>query len=165
MSANDSRGTQMFNVQTPFPPTDLNLLLLNTALSLRGRFITRSPHPAEQQEAASSRSSIPLRSIGAGYASRKTHGRASTAIDAFFFNDPYFPRPLSLNAHEQEIWDAFSNAYLKTGEEILVAKQDQEIKKMPARFIQMYYKGATEARGNEGGSRKATDGSASILSR
>lgn len=66
MSVNDSKGTQEFKIQIPFSPAEQNLLLLNTSLSLRGRIITRPPHSAEQQEAASSRSSLPLRSIGAG---------------------------------------------------------------------------------------------------
>lgn len=66
MSVDDSKGTQVFNVQIPLSPADQNLLLLDMALPLRSRFISRSTHPAGQQEAASSRSSMPLRSIGAG---------------------------------------------------------------------------------------------------
>lgn len=69
-------------------------------------------------------------------AEKRTAG-LQLAVDAFFFNDPYFPRPLSPNPYEQEIWEAFSNAYLEAGKKIFMAEQDEEIKNLPARFIQI----------------------------
>jgi hypothetical protein len=57
------------------------------------------------------------------------------AISAFFKNDPYYPRPLSTNAHEQELWDAFRATYLATSSAILSDETDVAIRELPERFI------------------------------
>ncbi|KAL5119173.1 hypothetical protein ACEQ8H_002881 [Pleosporales sp. CAS-2024a] len=34
-------------------------------------------------------------------------------IKAFWFNDPYYPRPMATNARDKELWNAFSSHYLE----------------------------------------------------
>ncbi|MCJ1389130.1 hypothetical protein MMC18_001984 [Xylographa bjoerkii] len=68
-------------------------------------------------------------------ADRRTES-VQMAVDAFFQNDPYYPRPLSSNPHEQSIWTIFRDNYLFTGKTLL-EKEEEELKEMPDRFISL----------------------------
>jgi hypothetical protein len=39
----------------------------------------------------------------------------ATAVQAFFINDPYFPRPLSTSSTMQRLWEKFRQGYLDSG--------------------------------------------------
>jgi hypothetical protein len=43
----------------------------------------------------------------------------ATAVQAYFLNDPYFPRPLSTNIDEKILWSRFEAGYLETGREAI----------------------------------------------
>lgn len=72
---------------------------------------------------------------GKSPAEKRTKG-VQMAVDAFFRNDPYFPRPLSAKSDEQALWKFFRGIYLDTGEAIL-GKEEDEIRDLPKRFIDM----------------------------
>jgi hypothetical protein len=71
-----------------------------------------------------------------------------TAVQAFFINDPYFPRPLCEDGVEKELWAAFVKAYLETGD-VVMAKSMQMQKpwegeldmSMPEKFIEACVEG------------------------
>lgn len=56
------------------------------------------------------------------------------AVDAFFRNDPYYPRPPSSNDNEKLLWDNFSQAYLYAASKILSTEEDV-IQQLPKQFI------------------------------
>lgn len=58
------------------------------------------------------------------------------AVDSFFRNDPYYPRPLSSNDHAKMLWQTFRDAYLSTGKTILDGAMP-EVRELPVRFITM----------------------------
>ena len=58
------------------------------------------------------------------------------AVAAFFRNDPYYPRPLSSNAHEQRLWRTFRDAYRKIGR-LLLKDERPGVRELPDRFITM----------------------------
>lgn len=49
-------------------------------------------------------------------------------VDAFYWNDPYYPRPTSKNSKDRELWKIFANHYLEVSAELV--SHD-----MPKRFI------------------------------
>jgi hypothetical protein len=66
----------------------------------------------------------------------------ATAVQAFFINDPYFPRPLTANSSEQRLWKRFQQGYLEVGKKaILISMKEQRPWKgefemdLPERFI------------------------------
>ena len=59
------------------------------------------------------------------------------AVDAFFRNDPYCPKPLSSNTHEQSLWKVFRAVYLITAKAVLEKEDDKELRGLPDRFISL----------------------------
>ncbi|KIW16520.1 hypothetical protein PV08_06575 [Exophiala spinifera] len=45
------------------------------------------------------------------------------AVDAFFLNDPYYPRPCESSRVQQELWNSFVRSYLNTADTILGGHQ------------------------------------------
>ena len=56
------------------------------------------------------------------------------AVNAFFRNDPYFPRPLCDDSQDEELWQTFQDAYLARDQRLL-AEKDKEIQMLPQYFI------------------------------
>ncbi|KAF2737693.1 hypothetical protein EJ04DRAFT_591237, partial [Polyplosphaeria fusca] len=54
-------------------------------------------------------------------------------VQAFFQNDPYFPRPPAELPQDQELWDTFAARYLEFSASLV----EQEIKDLPNRFIEL----------------------------
>ena len=52
------------------------------------------------------------------------------AVDAFFLNDPYYPRP------GRALWEKFRGVYLSTSRRILVERQGQAFEALPNLFIE-----------------------------
>ena len=56
------------------------------------------------------------------------------AVTAFLTSDPYYPKPNSSDPNEQRLWQAFRNAYLSAGCEILKREEDATTE-LPSLFI------------------------------
>lgn len=56
------------------------------------------------------------------------------AVDAFYLNDPYYPRPGSSVAQDVELWRAFRDRYLEKSREII--GDDEDRRSLPASFVQ-----------------------------
>ncbi|KAJ5381947.1 zinc finger protein-domain-containing protein [Penicillium cataractarum] len=61
-------------------------------------------------------------------------GLVSHLVQAFFDNDPYYPRPHGEGDIERELWDAFATTYSQKAEQILQDK-DKRLVDLPSRFI------------------------------
>ncbi len=48
-----------------------------------------------------------------------------TAVQAFFINDPYFPRPLTSNPGGQKLWKKFKEEYLQIGKQAIEHSQKE----------------------------------------
>ncbi|TKA59148.1 hypothetical protein B0A55_11931 [Friedmanniomyces simplex] len=59
-----------------------------------------------------------------------TAARAESAADAFFVNDPYFPKPLPDQPSDEHLWTTFKTAYLKTSK-LLLALEEFETEELP----------------------------------
>ncbi|KAH7304980.1 zinc finger protein-domain-containing protein [Stachybotrys elegans] len=55
------------------------------------------------------------------------------AIQAFFINDPYYPRPRQESRLQQELWNSFVRSYLATSD--MVLDDEQEYRVLPRKFI------------------------------
>ncbi len=59
-------------------------------------------------------------------------------VDAFFRNDPYYPRPLSSNQHEQSLWSVFETTYLNVAATVLSGDDEKTgVQALPKRFMEM----------------------------
>ena len=58
----------------------------------------------------------------------------SMVVGSFFRNDPYYPRPLSSNELENELWETFYKSYLWAGSKLLDEKEPG-IRELPRRFL------------------------------
>jgi hypothetical protein len=72
------------------------------------------------------------------------------AVQAFFINDPYYPRPLSNKAAQQSLWKAFKVGYMQASDWAL-AKAEKHEKALPAMFLDACRR-ATKASAKSGGS-------------
>ncbi|QDS71886.1 hypothetical protein FKW77_010179 [Venturia effusa] len=59
------------------------------------------------------------------------------AVNAFFANDPYYPRPLTETSFRQKLWTSFKKGYLDLSNEIMAGESDPDVKTLPARFLEM----------------------------
>ncbi|KAK7524245.1 zinc finger protein-domain-containing protein [Phyllosticta citriasiana] len=60
-----------------------------------------------------------------------------SAVDAFWLNDPYYPRPPrgdGVEAFEGALWDAFVARYLEVADRIL-ACEEAEVRRLPRMFV------------------------------
>ncbi|KAI4129772.1 MAG: hypothetical protein LQ338_002082 [Usnochroma carphineum] len=57
------------------------------------------------------------------------------AVEAFYRNDPYFPRPGSNNPNNQALWDEFKDCFLETSNDILA--QESPEARLPALWVDM----------------------------
>jgi len=57
----------------------------------------------------------------------------SHLVQAFFQNDPYYPRPHCNDGNDQSLWSTFSVSYRQKGNEIL--GEDERLVDLPGRFI------------------------------
>jgi hypothetical protein len=64
----------------------------------------------------------------------KDESGVELAVQAFFINDPYYPRPLSNKAAEQNLWKAFKAGYMQASDWAL-AKAEKHEKALPAMFL------------------------------
>lgn len=55
------------------------------------------------------------------------------AVEAFYLNDPYYPRPCEESNIQQELWNSFDRSYLGTADIIL--RDQEEYRVLPRRFI------------------------------
>ncbi|OAP56872.1 hypothetical protein AYL99_08984 [Fonsecaea erecta] len=55
------------------------------------------------------------------------------AVEAFFLNDPYYPRPCERSKVQEELWNSFVRSYLDTADIIL--RDQKENRVLPRRFI------------------------------
>lgn len=58
------------------------------------------------------------------------------AVQAFFLNDPYYPRPLGAMNADLDLWQAFQDRYLERSREILAGEDEKGIRSLPGRFIE-----------------------------
>ncbi len=58
------------------------------------------------------------------------------AVQAFYRNDPYFPRPLSNISTDCNLWTVFAEGYDAAGNEVLTDEDDDGVKALPKIFIQ-----------------------------
>ncbi|KAJ4338716.1 hypothetical protein N0V95_007987 [Ascochyta clinopodiicola] len=59
-------------------------------------------------------------------------------VDAFFVNDPYYPRPHSTNPKDQDLWTLFRKTYEDFGQKALKwQKMDAQFFKLPGQFMDM----------------------------
>jgi hypothetical protein len=58
------------------------------------------------------------------------------AVQAFYRNDPYFPRPLGSTSIDHELWDAFVNGYVTVADEVLAEEDDDWVKALPKKFVE-----------------------------
>lgn len=58
------------------------------------------------------------------------------AVEAFFLNDPYYPRPLGAVTSELDLWQAFQDRYLERSREIVAEEDEEGMKSLPERFIE-----------------------------
>lgn len=61
-------------------------------------------------------------------------GLISHLVQAFFDNDPYYPRPCGEGDIERELWDSIATMYSQKAGQILQGK-DQRLFSLPGRFI------------------------------
>ena len=55
------------------------------------------------------------------------------AVEAFFLNDPYYPRPCERSRLQQELWNSFVRSYLSTADAVL--GMHKELRVLPRKFI------------------------------
>jgi len=58
------------------------------------------------------------------------------AVQAFYRNDPYFPRPLSSTSIDRELWDTFVEEYVAMANEVLAEEDDDLVKALPKMFVE-----------------------------
>lgn len=58
------------------------------------------------------------------------------AVEAFFLNDPYYPRPMGAVTSDLDLWQAFQDRYLKRSREIVAGEDGEGMKSLPERFIE-----------------------------
>lgn len=61
------------------------------------------------------------------------------AVEAFFLNDPYYPRPATGMDRDEELWRVFRDRYLERSREVIDKKEEgpEEVElSMPERFIE-----------------------------
>jgi hypothetical protein len=61
------------------------------------------------------------------------------AVDAFWGNDPYFPRPGRTDPKDVKLWSVFRGRFLEVGKEILGAREDEDVdaRKLPGLWVEM----------------------------
>lgn len=57
------------------------------------------------------------------------------AVEAFFLNDPYYPRPLGAVSADQQLWKVFQDRYLERSNQIMAGEDSDEVRALPGRFI------------------------------
>lgn len=62
------------------------------------------------------------------------------AVEAFFLNDPYYPRPLGAVKSDLDLWQAFQDRYLERSHEIIAEEDGEGIRSLPGRFIERLVK-------------------------
>ncbi|KAI1108477.1 zinc finger protein-domain-containing protein [Nemania sp. NC0429] len=55
------------------------------------------------------------------------------AVEAFFLNDPYYPRPREGSRLQQELWNSFVRSYLSTADAVLNTHKEYRV--LPRKFI------------------------------
>lgn len=58
------------------------------------------------------------------------------AVEAFFLNDPYYPRPLGAVESDRDLWQAFQDRYLERSREMVAEEDGEVIQTLPRRFIE-----------------------------
>lgn len=56
------------------------------------------------------------------------------AVDAFFLNDKYYPRPGTKSKLREELWNSFVRSYAETSAKILLW-EDMELRMLPRKFL------------------------------
>ncbi|KAI0179435.1 zinc finger protein-domain-containing protein [Hypoxylon sp. FL1284] len=69
------------------------------------------------------------------------------AVEAFFLNDPYYPRPREGSKLQQELWNSFVRNYLDTADVVLGIHNDYRI--LPRKFISGVIKRIAQKNGQD----------------